>query len=458
MSLKTIRAASMAEALAEVKRSIGPDAVILRTRTMKAGGVMGLGARSVVEVTASAADDAPPVIRPRRPATPPRRVETARAPSPAEGPRSETDDRRGPPEFLPAAAIRPVVHSPRRSGALDAIVTPVAPNPQNDAARAALEDELASIKRMVGQLLHVARSGAAANANGVASLPLSEATDPLFAVYGRLVEAELAPSLADHVLAAARRELTDDEARDPEVARATFVRLLAERIPVGSQALRSPRRGARVAFVGPTGVGKTTTIAKLAATFQLRQNRSVGLITSDTFRIAAVDQLRTYAQIIGVPLRVALTPEEMAAAVESMADRDLVLIDTAGRSPSDTARLEELTSFVRASKADSVCLTVSATISERSLRSALERFAALDPGAVALTKTDEAETLGPAINALADFDRPIALLSTGQEVPDQFEWAQASRLAAMLIDGPLGRDASVEAPRPARDDEELGAA
>src|SRR6185437_14384642 len=103
-----------------------------------------------------------------------------------------------------------------------------------------------------------------------------------------------------------------------------------------------------ICLVGPTGVGKTTTIAKLAAAFKLRLRQRVGLITIDTYRIAAVDQLRTYANIIGVPLKVVLTPAELVEAMKELSDCDTILIDTAGRSHQDEQKLGELAAFVNA--------------------------------------------------------------------------------------------------------------
>jgi len=439
MSLKTIRAPSMAAALAEVKREVGPDAVILRTRTLKAGGVMGLGARSMIEVTASTAEEAPPMPRRRPPRreTPQATPDTTPDTTPGTTPLTETRPTvAGTTGAGPAGAgayESPIVH---RSPALDALVTPVRPNPQTDAARRSLEDEIAGVKRLVGQLLHATRTGPAPiMGGGGLALGLGGASDTLHAAYARLVDSELSPDLADAVLSQVRRELSEGEAEDAEIVDRCVVRLLAGRLRADPGALESPSRGARIAFVGPTGVGKTTSIAKLAATYQLRRGLSVGLITADTYRIAAVEQLRTYAGIIGVPLRVALTPEELSGAIESLADRDILLIDTAGRSPRNTSRLEELSAFVRAAAPEVTCLALSAAASERTLRGVIERFEPLRPDAFALTKLDEAETIGPALSAVAGCDRPIAMLSTGQEVPDQFEWARADRLAHLAYGG-----------------------
>ena len=120
-----------------------------------------------------------------------------------------------------------------------------------------------------------------------------------------------------------------------------------------------------VALVGPTGVGKTTTIAKIAANFRLRDKKTVGLITADTYRIAAVEQLRTYAEIIDLPLEVVTTPREMRRAVLQMEHLDLVLIDTAGRSPHDELRLHELRALLREANPDETHLVLSTDVAIR---------------------------------------------------------------------------------------------
>src|SRR5205814_3333270 len=132
---------------------------------------------------------------------------------------------------------------------------------------------------------------------------------------------------------------------------------LEKLIPVAGEIVRKKTVGPHVvALIGPTGVGKTTTIAKLAANLKLREKRKIGLITIDTYRIAAIDQLKKYADILGSPLRVVGNADDLRDAVKSMADCEFVLIDTAGRSPKDTMKLNELKTFLEAAGADEVHL------------------------------------------------------------------------------------------------------
>src|SRR5438477_8619702 len=161
------------------------------------------------------------------------------------------------------------------------------------------------------------------------------------------------------------------------LAKAGIARMVEEEVRVTGP-IRMPAGMRRlVALVGPTGVGKTTTIAKLAANFRLKEKRRIGLITVDTYRIAAVEQLRTYADIIDLPMAVVSTPREMREAVARMGDLELILMDTAGRSPRDEVKIQELKSMLGEAEADEVHLVLSGTAGAASLVRTAEQFAAV---------------------------------------------------------------------------------
>ena len=188
-----------------------------------------------------------------------------------------------------------------------------------------------------------------------------------------------------------------------------------------------------MALVGPTGVGKTTTIAKLAANYRLREKRRVGLITVDTYRVAAVEQLRTYADIIDLPMEVVATPREMREAVARMSHLDLVLMDTAGRSPRDEIKIQELKSMLGEAEPDDVHLVLSSTAGAKSLIGTTERFAEVGTTAILLTKLDEANSLGHLVSLVRECRLPISYLTDGQNVPDDIQVAERRRLAYMLL-------------------------
>ncbi len=295
-------------------------------------------------------------------------------------------------------------------------------------------------------------------------------TEALEAAYRALIEQEVADQLADAILARVAQELTHEQCSDPARVRQSLVASIASMLPATdgdsdslAHRVLAKREGViakrdsagakaafRVAFIGPTGVGKTTSIAKIAAMLRLRHGLQVGLVTADTYRIAAVEQLRTYAQILALPLEVAMQPEDLTAACERLSDCDVVLIDTAGRSQNDKSRLAELGQFLQAGAADEVHLVMSATSSERSLLREAAAFGALGVDRIVLTKLDEAAGFGTLLSVTRKLGMRISFVTTGQEVPKDLEPASAHRLAEFLLRGTTANDASSSARGPGR--------
>ncbi|MGB4008509.1 MAG: flagellar GTP-binding protein, partial [Bacillota bacterium] len=193
-------------------------------------------------------------------------------------------------------------------------------------------------------------------------------------------------------------------------------------------------RGRRkvVAFVGPTGVGKTTTIAKIAAGAALVEKAKVALITADTYRIAAIEQIKTYAEIIGVPWEVVYSPRDMEMALVKRSDAELVLIDTAGRSPNSPTRMYELKSMMDAALPEEIHLVLSATTRRQDLDNLVDRFAQVGFDKVILTKLDESSTLGAIFNVYARSGRPFSYFADGQSVPEDIHPATCSEIAEMI--------------------------
>ncbi|SMG29643.1 flagellar biosynthesis protein FlhF [Dethiosulfovibrio salsuginis] len=214
----------------------------------------------------------------------------------------------------------------------------------------------------------------------------------------------------------------------------SFFQWLASRIrtPYGNnlEALGGPR----AMFIGPTGVGKTTTIAKLAAISSLWEDRKVALATSDTYRIAAVEQLRTYAKILGVPVEVIFEPKDLVKMVKRP-DSDLILLDTAGRSQRDKRRFDEVRELYDAFKPQCVHLVISASSKFRDMLDVIDRMGGIPVSNLVFTKIDETLTLGPVLEIALNFDIPISFFTFGQNVPNDIEVASADKLVRMALGG-----------------------
>ena len=188
-----------------------------------------------------------------------------------------------------------------------------------------------------------------------------------------------------------------------------------------------------IALVGPTGVGKTTTVAKLAARAALRERRRVELITLDTYRIAAVEQLKTYAEIIGAGCHVPRSILELDALVRRFAGEAVVLIDTTGRGPQDLADQLELADYLRACDDIAKCLVLQATTHERDAQITCRKFALYGADRLIVTKLDETTRPAGAINVAADAALPLAYICAGQRVPEDIELATPDAFAGRVL-------------------------
>lgn len=390
----------MPEALARVKAALGRDAVILHTRSIQRGGVLGLGAHTEIEITATV-DSRVPIVRARD-----------------SGESSRLNQ--------PSAVGRP----------LDARVAlpPAAPPPAAPRLDdAALLKEISAIRAMVEEL------SIRSPADHTPDVP-AELVQHYSRVIGQQVADELAKELIDRVAQATAglppSGRSSGSLEFQQRVDAELTRCIAEMMPPAEAlTLRGDGQPTVIALVGPTGVGKTTTIAKLAANLTLREGRRVGLITQDHYRIAAVEQLATYARILRIPMEPVLTPQAMREAIQKLSSVDVILIDTAGRSQRDGARLAELNEFLTVAKPDQIHLVLSSTAGEPALREAMERFAQVGARHVVFTKLDEAVGFGVLLNVLHKTGLRMSYFTTGQTVPDDIEPAAANRVARLIVGG-----------------------
>jgi flagellar biosynthesis protein FlhF len=401
MDLKTFQAPTMSQALAEVKSALGPGAIILHTRTFKRHKWLGLRRKNVVEITAGRDTGQHKMVRRNLQSQSSSALAKTRPPSS--------------PIAMPAKTRTDFRHELLQSPAAQG------------AAVVGLTQEINNLRGMVKELVDFTRQQ-----------QCPQVPEELIGFYSQLIQNQVAAELAQGIIKSLQQQIRPEHARQPDFVREKIADHIDRLLPKSSPIVRTKRDGPHVvALVGPTGVGKTTTIAKLAANLKVREKRGVGLVTIDTYRIAAVDQLKKYADILGSPLRVVSSPEDMQEALHSMREFEYILIDTAGRSPNDTLKLNELKSFLAAANPDEVHLVLSSTASQLCVELAISRFADVRTDKVIFTKLDEAAHVGVVLNVLHKLNKSLSYVTTGQDVPKDIEVGRGRRLARMI----LGMDA-----------------
>jgi flagellar biosynthesis protein FlhF len=401
MKIKKYTAKSMKEALLQIKEELGEDAIILKT-SKTSHGMFPFTGREEIEVTAAIDDQA--ATRRAMPALPPLRV--------------------------PDSGVykRPVNH--RRVH-------------ENEAYGSLLQDKDGGIPL---QKPISAGSGRAPQASGLNVIDikedireLKELLNPVFMESGmpasgelkgpwgnirnRLIASDVNESIAcgliNRIKGAGEVSAHEADKRFMEVLQASF--------PVSGPIKLKEKGPVVCVFAGPTGVGKTTTLAKLAAHYRLNKNKAVSIITADTYRIAAIEQIRVFAEIMDIRLQTVFSPDEIANALEASASDDIVLVDTAGRSRKNTEHMNDLAVFMDALHPDETHLVLSATTKDKDLMENIDRYRPMGVNRVVFTKFDETSRLGNVFNCVVKSAIPASYFTFGQGVPDDIELAQPGR-------------------------------
>lgn len=475
MLVKTFQAGEMSEALKMVKAEMGLDAMILSSKKEKRKGILGFFCKPYFEVTAA--------LEPRESRAPSRPNPYREEPAPVL-PERELSTREEFQNSMLGPLAREVRELKQRIEALtkkDALQASAQPAPQpvqqaqpepagatEQGPRTFGKEDLEEIKK----LLYSAVSGNSAASAKEKQLPKA-VTFPMADAAGEPA-ASWQPALQQmEVLIGSqlqeRQEVTSapeeqrlleilaNELRAEDVGPAALEILIKQIRPAAedgagleelrslmaetlagmvkcSGSLRIKKNGPRImAVVGPTGVGKTTTIAKLAAMYALNRKVSVAMITTDNFRVGAVEQLKTYAKIMDLPIEVAGSSQELAKALAKHADKDLILIDTAGRSPKDSERLEEMKTYLECQPGIDIYLCLSATTRAREIDEIIATFGTLPITRLLFTKLDESKSFGCIVDTYLKHKMPLSYFSTGQKVPEDIEVATARKLASMVV-------------------------
>ena len=474
MQIKVFKAATMKEAMEQVKETLGRDAVILHTKKYKDGGFLGYLSKEIVEVTAAVEETVSSTGKKRRSAS----KEKAKAAEPAQ-------EKPAAPPVLPTAVLNQYkTHGTEQGVEMAAqgtkvsssasIQLPTFPSfgdseeiveeeedlaqgmqnphiikaetlkprkkrkPKNleqeseedspamsleeyeaasreDAEKIQrLEDELAQMKTLLAQVMS------------------KDQPEGHLSLHEALHQQDVNSAILDDMAARSGAGETLADMKSPE-AKITLRNYL-DRVVKYSEGIQLKPHGSQiVALIGPTGVGKTTTLAKIAAGFVLEKGISAALITADTYRISAVEQLKTYSDIIGLPLEIVYTPDELRMAIRKHNDKQLVLIDTAGRSQHNEYQMKELKELLRANSRIEKHLVLSATTKSQDAADILEKFSDCRPERVIFTKVDETCSVGLILNLLYEKEIALSYLAHGQSVPDDITPASAEKLAELLL-------------------------
>jgi len=366
VKVKRYTAATMQEAIDQVRHDLGPNAVILHSRKVGRGGVLSLLGKPMIEVTAAIETEA----------ASPRAPQAVRRAEPGEGD-----------------------VEPRADHRLAAYLGSSQPDPA---------------PRMPSRRHEVAGPGSVVET-----------------IRRELVAHDVDELLAEALVRSAVEDLhtAENAGLITEYIEKRIERFLRVTGPITLE----PGTPRIIALVGPTGVGKTTTAAKLAAYFSAVERENIAIIAADIFRVAGIEQMRAYAKILKIPIDVVLTPTDMKSTIASHGDKDLVIIDSGGSSPYDWMHVLELTSFLKEAGGAQIHLVLSAATRCKENLAVLERFASMDIHSLLFTKLDETRDYGSLLTLAIKSKRPISYLTAGQDIPDDIEAASPTKLARMIL-------------------------
>ena len=437
MQVKVFESPDMASGLKMVRNELGADALILSTRSVH-NSKLGILGKSMLEITA-ARDDASPSAN-----LPPSAFGNVAWKPSAARPfyRKNTFSTKNESDSQPSLFSLVPSGQRRHSAPSTASLTSRAPAASSPEASREI-DELKSMIRSLSEEVSRLKPSVIAQGKDIhstARIPEEGEAEPLpetslvSMLHGFGISLETAAIIAEVALKA----LPGEERSDPERLSRFLQEIAAGFIQVSPPDFAGQQFQKRIAFVGPTGVGKTTTLAKIAARCICSFRKSVALVTIDTYRIAAVEQLKVYGEIMGLPVDVVLTPGQLEKSLHNHRDKDVILIDTAGRSPKDTISIAELAAFLKADLNIEKHLVLSAGTREQELNETISHFQKLNLDRTIFTKIDECSNLGVILNTQLKNPTPLSYITNGQRVPEDILEVDRDAVARLVIPSTQG--------------------
>ena len=426
MDIRTFRASTLQEALELVRETLGPDAAVLHTREVKRSR-LGFFSSNLVEVDASI--EMPTINR-----LPKQAASEQPSPTKADPQKSSVQ------ATNPAANVATSKHSTNAE-----VEARASDQPSSSATAAATSETANSTEPSVKSSADPSQPAASATSTQQADTTLTNEpfedrrnssrkhSPAMVDVMTTLLDAGVEPTAAKSLMQAAVENLTSDELNDAMLLQGRIAQLVGKSLRVAEPIAVKQGEQVVVAMIGSTGVGKTTTLAKIAKNLQVDHGCEIGLLTMDIFRPGAVDQLLQYAESLDATLEVVSSANQFLPALQRLKHCDIVFIDTAGRSPNDQEQIKVLQEILDAAKPTSVQLVVSATSSTRHVRAAVQQFSPLSPTGLVITKLDEAVEFGSWLTALQQIEVPVSYIAHGQHVPHDIMPANRRRLASFLV-------------------------
>lgn len=422
MLVKVFEAPDMPSALKLVKESLGPDALILSTRTVRKG-ALGVFGGPLLEVTAAVDSKSGAVAKSRMPVPQPPTPPPAPIAAPAVVPPPRTESRALPVEELDYQDLW------KKRKVIDPLEDEI-----RELKKQLSSQNIDSVRSEVDELKALVKEMAQRNQAPV-NFPAQPAV--VGAEFG-LLNAELQRCglegvAAERIIRAARESLSPAQLQNPAVVMAFFRQAVSSLVTVTGSFFTGAPGQKRLALVGPTGVGKTTTLAKLAAEYLMNHGSRVALVTIDTYRIAAVEQLKVYGGIMNLPVEVVFNPQQLQEAFARHADKDLILIDTSGRSPRDEESIRELATFLDPALGVETHLVLAAITRDGEMRETVRRFGRLGPKSLIFTKIDECDQCGALVNLPVSQNLPLSYLTNGQRVPEDLAVATTPMVTGCVL-------------------------
>lgn len=375
MKIKRYFGNTTQEAMAKLKKELGSDAVILHTRKIKREGILGFLKKPLVEIVAAIEEPEKTTAKPK----------TSISKEP----------------LMPKVEMKDIFQM------------------KNEMHNSMVNDEVKRLRETVEHLVYNIES------NGDVKLP--DELKPMHKILvDNGVEAVVATKLMQELIQEQRK--LDYNYDSKEMMTKILSKYLGKVSPIsldGKQKI--------VFFIGPTGVGKTTTLAKIAAQYALVNKNKIGLITADTYRVAAVEQLKTYSEILNIPLKIIYEGHEIVDAIKDYYDKELILVDTAGRNHNSKDKIIELTEMLAHVSNPEIFLVLSSTTNYNAIVKIIEKYSEINDFKLIFTKLDESENIGVVLSTKYNFDNELSYVTTGQSVPEDIQLVNIEEVVKTLL-------------------------